>query len=330
MPMTTLLGGALGLLLAVLALRALLHAAIRAGLAAPRVAHDRTPADMGLAATHVRIPTAHGLLLHGWLIGATDDESSNAPNREPGGEPKREPAAAPDGRALHPAAIVLHGWGGNAAMMLPLAPALHTAGYAVLLIDARCHGASDADDFASLPRFAEDVEHAFDWLARQPGIDARRIALLGHSVGAGAVLLAASRKPDVGAVVSVAAFSHPATMMRRWLAAKHIPLRPLGNYILRYVERTIGHRFDDIAPERTIARVRCPVLLVHGADDMVVPVDDAKAILAARAHGRVELLLLPGDHENFGDASRDMKQLVDFLARAADNPRADRTTAVQA
>ncbi|TXG80012.1 MAG: dipeptidyl aminopeptidase, partial [Rhodocyclaceae bacterium] len=62
--MTTLLGGALGLLLAVLALRALLHAAIRAGLAAPRVAHDRTPADMGLAATHVRIPTAHGLLLH--------------------------------------------------------------------------------------------------------------------------------------------------------------------------------------------------------------------------------------------------------------------------
>lgn len=287
-----LFGGALALAGAVLALRALLHAAIRAGLAAPRVAHDRTPADLGLAGDSMRIPTANGLELHGWLI---DAKNIDAPR---------------------PAVIVLHGWGGNAAMMLPLAPALHAAGYAVLLIDARCHGGSDADDFASLPRFAEDAEHVFDWLAGLPGIDARRIALLGHSVGAGAVLLAASRKPGVGAVVSIAAFSHPATMMRRWLAAKRIPLRPLGNYILRYVERTIGHRFDDIAPEHTIARVRCPVLLVHGADDDTVPPVEARRIHAARGHDAVELRVLPGDHERFADAAQHMGDLVDFLDRA--------------
>lgn len=303
----SLLGGALGMLLAAAALRALLHGAIRAGLAAPRVAHDRTPADMGLGATPVRIPTANGLLLHGWLIDVSDDGVNAS---------KAGPDPASDGLARRPAVIVLHGWGGNAAMMLPLAPALHAAGYAVLLIDARCHGASDADDFASLPRFAEDAEHAFDWLARLPGIDARRIALLGHSVGAGAVLLAASRKPGVGAVVSVAAFSHPATMMRRWLAAKHIPLRPLGNYTLRYVERTIGHRFDDIAPEHAIARVRCPVLLVHGADDETVPLSEAHRIHAARGHDGVDLRVLPGDHEHFAEPARHLAELVDFLDRA--------------
>ena len=179
----------------------------------------------------------------------------------------------------------MHGWGGNAAMMLPLARPLHDAGFATLFVDARCHGASDDDSFASLPRFAEDVEHAFEWLAARADIDAGRIALIGHSVGAGAALLAASRRPDVAAVVSVAAFSHPAAMMRRWLATRRIPEWPVGRYILGYVQRTIGHRFDDIAPVTTIARVRCPVLLVHGADDDVVPLDDARPDLR-RPHPR--------------------------------------------
>ena len=214
----------------------------------------------------------------------------------------------------------MHGWGGNAAMMLPLARPLHDAGFATLFIDARCHGASDDDGFASLPRFAEDIEHAFEWLAARAEVDAGRIALLGHSVGAGAALLVASRLPGVMAVASVAAFSHPASMMRRWLATRRVPEWPVGRYVLGYVQRTIGHRFDDIAPVTTIARVRCPVLLVHGADDDVVPVDDAHRIFAARQHDAVELLVLGGRHDSFADLEQHMERLVGFL-RAATVPR---------
>ncbi len=277
--------------------RALLHKAIRAGLAAPRVPHHATPASVGLAFETVRVPTANGKRLHGWLIPAAG-------------------AAGPDAGGAQPAVIVLHGWGGNAALMLPLARPLHAAGFATLFIDARCHGASDADSFASLPRFAEDAEHAFAWLQARPGIDGARIALLGHSVGAGAVLLAAARRPQVAAVVSVAAFAHPAAMMRRWLAAKRIPERPLGRYILAYVQTTIGHRFDDIAPLATIARIGCPVLLVHGADDAVVPLAEARAIFAARGDTAAELLVLAGDHESFAELERHVDALVRFLRAA--------------
>jgi len=45
-------------------------------------------------------------------------------------------------------------------------------------------------------------------------------------VGAGAALLAATPRPDVAALVSVSAFSHPAAMMRRWLATRRISERP--------------------------------------------------------------------------------------------------------
>ena len=278
-------------------LRALGHRGIRAGLAAPRIPHDRTPAALDLAFETVRIDTANRRRLHAWLI-----------------------APAADSGTPHPAVIVMHGWGGNAAMMLPLARPLHEAGFAALFIDARGHGASDDDGFASLPRFAEDLEHAVDWLAARPEVDAGRIALLGHSVGAGAALLVASRRPDVKAVASVAAFSHPASMMRRWLATKRIPEWPVGRYVLRYVQRTIGHRFDDIAPVNTIARVRCPVLLVHGADDDVVPLDDAHRIFAARQHDAVELLVLGGRHDAFADLEQHMERLVGFL-RTATAPR---------
>ena len=272
--------------------RALLHWGIRKGLAAPRVPNHVSPAALGLRAEEASIATANARALHAWLI------------------------RAPEKGAPQPAVIVVHGWGGNAAVMMPLARPLHEAGFAALFIDTRCHGASDDDSFTSLPRFAEDAEHAFAWLAAQPGIDAQRIALLGHSVGAGAVLFAASRTPQVAAVVSVAAFSHPAAMMRRWLAAKRLPERPVGRYILEYVQKTIGFRFDDIAPISTIARIRRPVLLVHGEDDEVVPIDEARQIYAARGDTPVELMTVAGDHDSFADLERHIGRLTDFLQRA--------------
>jgi len=282
-------------------LRALLlapfHGLIRLGFRPPRVKEKGSPADFGLAFEEVSIPAADGKRLFGWVI--------PAPHR---------PA---------PAVAILHGWGGNAEMMLPLAPSLHRAGYAVLLFDARCHGRSDPDTFASLPRFAEDLEHALDWLAQQPAVDPTRLAALGHSVGAGAALLAASRSQWLAAVVSVSAFAHPESMMRRFLASRRIPHHPLGRHILRHVEKTIGYRFDDIAPVHTIRQVRCPVLLVHGAEDETVPVEEA---LAIRDAGKdVTLHLLPGSgHDPAGKIEEHGAVLTDFLQVAmAAGPRGE-------
>lgn len=273
-----------------LLLRAALHRLIRAGLAAPRVIETQDPAQSGLPFRTVRIATANGRSLHGWWIPSTSGKDSG------------------------PAVVVLHGWGGNAGMMLPLARPLHDAGLGALFIDARCHGLSDDDSFASLPRFAEDVDHACEWLVGQAGVAATDIALIGHSVGAGAVLLAAARRPTVAAVVSVSAFVHPAEMMQRWLAARKVP-RWARAYVLGYVQTVIGHRFDDIAPRTSMARLQCPVLLVHGEHDEVVPVDDAHRLFRSGRQGAVRLLVLPGDHETFVDLPREVAAITGFLGQ---------------
>lgn len=265
---------------------AALNWGIRRSLAAPRLLSQEEPDGMPFRT--IRIPTKNGKRLCAWLI--------------------------PAGRQS-PSLVLMHGWGGNSAAMLPLVGPLHAAGYTLLLVDARCHGRSDSDTFASLPRFAEDIEAALAWLAGQEAADPQRLGVLGHSVGAGAALLAASRTPAIKVVVSLAAFAHPATMMRRWLRWKRIPYWPLGRYILAYVQKVIGYRFDQIAPRRTIALVDCPVLLIHGSEDRVVPLDDAKDIYDARQSDRVELLVVQGSHDDYGDLSRPVTELLDFLKR---------------
>lgn len=255
---------------------------------APRVVENGSPARFGLDYREVSIPTENGRQLFGWLI------------------PADQPAAV---------VVLLHGWGGNAGHMLPLAPLFHDAGLHALLVDARNHGRSDGDSFSSMPRFAEDVGHAVDWIKQALAGQCRGIVLLGHSVGAGAVLLEASRRDDIAAVISIAAFAHPAGMMRRQLRKHGIPSFLTGA-VLKYIEWVIGYRYDDIAPLHTVCHTGCPVLLVHGTRDTTVPVSDAQAIHSGCPERHVELLLVEGGtHTGVARMNERGRELVEFLAK---------------
>jgi len=162
--------------------------------------------------------------------------------------------------------------------MAPLAAPLLGAGLNVLLLDARCHGRSDDDELTSMPAFADDIAIGLAWLRRRSEVDGSRVVLVGHSVGAGASLLVASRDEDVAAVVSIASMAHPEAFMKTMLRAR-LP-GPLTKLALRYVEHAVGQRFESFAPVHTITRVRAPVLLVHGDEDLTVPVEDARLLFA--------------------------------------------------
>ena len=263
-------------------------AMVHIGFRAPRRIQRNSPADYGLAYEETRIRTAAGKQLFAWWV------------------PVAEPA---------PSLIILHGWGGNAGLMLPLAVPMHRAGLNVLLLDARNHGRSDSAGFSSLPRFAEDAGAAADWVKAHSRDPRKRVALLGHSVGAGAVLLEASRRDDIAAVISIAAFAHPEWMMRRYLARFWIPGFCIS-WILRYVEWVIGYRYTEIAPMNTACRVQCPILLVHGTADETVPVTDARAIRDHCPGKKPELLLIEGGrHDSVEEVEHHADRLVAFLKK---------------
>lgn len=273
-----------GLVLALSA--ALLPAGVHLGFRARRIREAGTPADYGLPFEVVRIPTVRRRALFGWLLPA--------------------PGAT---RTV----VVLHGWGSNAEHLLPIAAPLHWAGLNVLLFDARNHGSSDADTFSSLPRFAEDLGQAIAWLKRHHSHRAETIAVLGHSVGAGAALLEASRNPDITALISLGAFADPAEVTARYLRPLRLP-HLVTRLVIGYVEWLIGHRFAAIAPVNTVRQVACPVLLVHGSEDRTVPLEDARHILANAGPARVRLLEIAGaGHDSTDPIEQHVGALLHFL-----------------
>lgn len=88
---------------------------------------------------------------------------------------------------------------------LVLADALTRAGIAVLRYDDRGTGASTGDSAeATSADFAADAAAAIDWLGTQPGIDPRRIAVVGHSEGGLIAAMLAATRADLAGIVMLA------------------------------------------------------------------------------------------------------------------------------
>lgn len=241
-----------------------------------------SPADLGLPEEHLWFDTATGPKIHGWFVPVT-------------------------GKA--PAVVVLHGWGGNASLMLPLAPYLHSAGFHTLFLDARNHGLSEHDSFMSMPRFAEDLELAADWLDKNPLVTSTGV--IGHSVGAGAAILSASHSDRYSAVVSVSSFAHPGDMMREQMTK--IP-GPVLTLILEAVQRTIGNRFENFAPTNRVSHITSPLMLVHGDSDSIVPISNLRELSAMRPDA--EVLIVPGGgHSDLAPFEAYVDQITGFLSR---------------
>lgn len=98
-----------------------------------------------------------------------------------------------------PAALIAHGFSGSKQLMLAYAHTLAHAGYAVLLWDFDGHGANPLP--AGPDSLQANIDKALAILSAQPQADPGRVALLGHSMGSGAVMTAGITDPDRYAAV---------------------------------------------------------------------------------------------------------------------------------
>jgi dipeptidyl aminopeptidase/acylaminoacyl peptidase len=130
-------------------------------------------------------------------------------------------------------------------------------------------------------RMQEDVEDAVDHAIRARGLDAARVAIMGASYGGYAALMGAVRRPDLyKAAISICGIGDLPEM----LAYEKRDDSSAENEVYGFWSARLG--LDEAAlalasPRRRAAEIGCPIMLVHGADDAVVPVFQSRRMKEA-------------------------------------------------
>jgi pimeloyl-ACP methyl ester carboxylesterase len=173
-----------------------------------------------------------------------------------------------------PTVVLLHGWGSHAARFANFVAPLHAAGFAVIGIDAPAHGTSPGQ-FSDLPRFRDSLAEVLR--AHEP-----IHAVIGHSLGGGAVLTVLAETADHHPK-KICLFGVPSDMDYILESfAMMLGLKPpaLENLRARFREK-FGRPASDVSAVLAAPSVRIPVLVVHDEDDNVAPMAQGAALAGA-------------------------------------------------
>ena len=214
----------------------------------------------------------------------------------------------PGATADSPVWLFLHGLGSdrNGGKARRFRDHLAGRGPGFATLDFTGHGASGGDCRGlSLSRNLEDIGRAASFLEREaPGAP---LVLLGSSMGGIAALWYAAQNPGAAArVFAIApafrmaarlAASLSAAERRAWAARGFLPF-PVGESVLEFGWGAVADE-DRYPTERLAAALKTPTLLLHGAEDGVVPAGLSRAF--ADSCAAADLVELEGgDHRLSG------------------------------
>lgn len=221
----------------------------------------RTPQTVGLDYEDLHLPTADGLTLSAWFL----------------------PARAPAQGTI----LFLHGNAQNISTHLASVYWLPERGFNVLLLDYRGYGASQG--VPSVAGAQQDIDAAMRYLMARPGLDPRRIVLLGQSLGGalGLHYLAHSgyRAQLRGAVIDSAFTGY------RDIAGEKLRGSWLTWPLSWPLSLTVTDGYRPLAAAPQVAPI--PLLILHGDRDEVIPLHHARQLYEA-ARPPKELWVIEG------------------------------------
>ena len=175
--------------------------------------------------------------------------------------------------------LVFNGNAGHRGDRAYLAAQLSARGIAVFLVDYRGYGGNPG--LPSEEGLARDARAALAYVGRRYDVDMTRVAFFGESLGAAVALRLALEYPPA-ALILRSPFSSLVA-----IGQHHYPLLPV-RWLLR-------DRYPSI--ER-IRHVACPVLVVVGEEDRVIPASDSQLLYDAARHPKRLVTIAGADHND--------------------------------
>jgi uncharacterized protein len=224
------------------------------------------------------------------------------------------------GQGTAPAIVLCHGiWTGRREC-LPLALRFREAGYNVLCFDFRAHGGSDGRFISVGLHETNDVIGAVQYLKQRPEVDARRIGVVGFSMGAVATIQAAARCPDIAVVVADSAYETFLDAVKySFQLVTRVPEFPMATMAMQWAKWMVHVDATQLRPIDVVGRISPrPILITHGELDEIVPVRHAYTLFKAAEEPK-ELWIVPGAHHvgaRDSDPDGYFARVSSFLAQA--------------
>jgi abhydrolase domain-containing protein 17 len=181
--------------------------------------------------------------------------------------------------------VYIHGNAEDLGEVRPILDRWHDWGYGVFAYDYRGYGTSDGQP--SEQNIYGDIDRVYAYLTEGLKIPPRHLIIYGHSIGGASATEIASKKP-VGGLVLESTITSAARAVFRW------PILP----------------FDRLPNIDKIKRVGCPILVIHGRKDRMVPFWHGERLLAAARSPKLSLWVDNADHDDIlwvsGDRHRQM------------------------
>lgn len=185
-----------------------------------------------------------------------------------------------------PTLLFFHGNGSDLEGSIYATRFLVAQGYGVLLPEYRGYGGNPGSP--SEQGLYRDGEASLAWLVAK-GIAADRIVVIGNSLGSGPATDIAARH-RIGGLVLVSGF---ASLVR--VAGEQYPFAPTNLLLL--------DRYNNVGKFPAIS---CPILLLQGTADRLVPLAHARVLAGANPSAKLELVPGVGHDLAFRDVSQAM------------------------
>lgn len=142
---------------------------------------------------------------------------------------------------------------------------------------------SHLDDVRKRMDSIKDLTSLVDWLKEEGNADPSKIAIMGRSYGGFAVLAAITHYPDIwSAAIDIVGISSFRTFLEKTSPWR----RKVREAEYGSIEND-GEFFDEIDPIHHVDKIKCPLIVLHGANDPRVPIEETEQIvdeLRARNH----------------------------------------------
>lgn len=221
---------------------------------------------------------------------------------------KHKPADSSKSRGT---VLILHDIGNSKADYRILAKKLAGEGFDVVLPDLRAHGRSTGKYTTFGAKEKYDQKYVIDELYREKLIS-RPLYVFGFDLGGATAIQYAAIDPRVNGVIAVAPNRDIFSFCRRFLP---IISEAEATKVIAKAGKIAKFDPSEASALKAAAKLKCPLILIHGQLDMTVALSDSKALYEAAA-GPKELNVLPmANHTTFmfmreGDIVKGIERLA--------------------